>query len=143
MAATLLLAAAFVLAGRFKRESGDAGRDVVVFALLLLAVLALLLGAFFALVEARKPVQTTSTINPVPGQARELARGAGPMVPIEVVTKVVDAFSGRKASAVLFGIGFTLTVFAAVGSGLVSVSVDTGTGNSPAPAVTPSTTATP
>ena len=112
---------AFDAAALFKNESTK-GRHVAAFVIFVLAVLALLLAAFFVLVEARKPVVASQQVAAI-GPAATTVAG----VPaIELVTKVVDAFSGRKASAALFGIAFALAVIAAAGTGLIEVSIGAG-----------------
>lgn len=107
-------------------------RDVAAYLLFVVGVLALLLGAFFALVEAKKPMVRVTVSADIPELSLLTADLAATAVPTEAVAKAVDAFGGRRVSAVLLGIGFTLVTLAAAGAGLVSLSV----GDAPA-AVTP------
>lgn len=119
-------------------------REAAALVLFVIGVLALLLGAFFALVEARKPtvqVVTTAISDARAGAPLRKAKGGDEALPGGSITEVVESFSGRRVSAVLLAIGFSLVTLAAAGSGLVSVSVgdDAQTG-SPAPTPTASPT---
>lgn len=125
-------------------------RNAAAFIVFVLGLLALLLGAFFALVEAKKPaVQVTAV--PVAGEnIRQLGINAQAQTALDAsVTKMAESFSGRRVSAVLLAIGFTLVTVAAAGSGLVSVSVGDPPNASPsapsseAPSTAPASTGPP
>lgn len=137
----IVLWAVYDKAGLFKSAT-SAGRHTVGFVFFVLSLLSLALGAFFALVEARKAVAThrqmTVTVTPEAGEG--MARGVIDDLPVDMVTKVVDAFAGRKASVVLFATAVSFALVAAASSGNLSISVGTDSGSAPAtptPSVTP------
>jgi hypothetical protein len=100
------------------RCQSDGSRRVVSFVLFDFALLALLLAALFTLVEARVPLVRVPLVT---GQsARRRSEGSDPgSLPVDL-TKIVDAFSGRKASTVLFAMAFTFAIIASAASGLVN-----------------------
>jgi sterol desaturase/sphingolipid hydroxylase (fatty acid hydroxylase superfamily) len=137
-----LLLYAFLEAKLFNR--GDVSlRNTAAFVLFEVGIFAVLAGVFFAVVDARKPVVQRRVHQGVHSWVVEsILSGERPAAleaaPEELLSSVVHSFSGRRASAVLLAVGFTLITLAAAGSGVVSVSVGSGT---PAPSSAPTSSA--
>lgn len=118
----------------------NSARDAAAFVLFMLGVVALAAGMFFALVEARKPVEKpVAVVSGETGTDLVKAEGVAGVVPTKFVGDVADSFSGRKVSVVLFAVAFALVTLAAAGSGLVSLSVGSESGAATStPSPTPS-----
>lgn len=127
--------------------SNEATVRVLAFALLVIVLLLLHVGALFALIEAKTPPMPVA-IRIVPdGQIEALTEGfsatALPFVNVGgQLEKITGAIAGKRNSTTLFSLGFVLVLLAAAGSGLVNISVgtDDGTGTPGATTTSSSTT---